>query len=52
MTTSEYMSTGLPSILIPLPTAAEDHQTYNAQVLEEAGTSVHLPQHGLDPSRL
>lgn len=52
MTTSEFLAAGLPSILIPLPTSAEDHQSYNARVLEQAGVSVHLPQDGLTPERL
>jgi len=44
MTTSEYFVMGLPSILVPLPTSAEDHQTHNARVLEAAGVALHLPQ--------
>ncbi len=31
---------GLPSILIPYPHAAEDHQTLNAKVFERAGAAV------------
>lgn len=30
----------IPSILIPLPTAAENHQYYNAKALEELGCSI------------
>ena len=52
MTTSEFMAAGLPSILIPLPTSAEDHQTHNARVLADAGASLHLPQKGLAPEHL
>jgi UDP-N-acetylglucosamine--N-acetylmuramyl-(pentapeptide) pyrophosphoryl-undecaprenol N-acetylglucosamine transferase len=33
----------LPTILIPLPTAAEDHQTANAQQLSNAGAAILLP---------
>lgn len=44
ITVAELCAWGLPSILIPLPTAAADHQTHNARVLAEAGASVMLPQ--------
>lgn len=36
---SEICIQGLPSVLVPLPTAAEDHQTKNAQVLAEHGAA-------------
>ncbi len=48
MATSEFLAWGLPAILVPLPTAAADHQTANARALEEAGAAVHLPER--DPS--
>ncbi|MEO6067939.1 MAG: UDP-N-acetylglucosamine--N-acetylmuramyl-(pentapeptide) pyrophosphoryl-undecaprenol N-acetylglucosamine transferase [Gemmatimonadales bacterium] len=44
MTGAELCAWGIPSILIPLPTAAADHQTGNAVALEVAGAAVHLPQ--------
>ena len=44
MATSEFLAWGLPSVLVPLPTAAEDHQTRNALALEAAGAAVHLPE--------
>ena len=37
----------LPSILIPYPFAAEDHQTLNAQIFERAGAATLVPQSGL-----
>jgi len=52
MTVAELCAWGLPSILIPLPTAAADHQTHNARVLAEAGASVLLPQAQLSPEQL
>ena len=52
MTVAELCAWGLPSILIPLPTAAADHQTHNARVLAEAGASLLLPQSELTPQRL
>ena len=48
MATSEFLAWGLPAILVPLPTAAADHQTANARALEEAGAAVRLPER--DPS--
>ena len=44
MTIAEITAWGLASILIPLPTAAADHQTRNARVMADAGASVLLPQ--------
>ena len=44
MATSEFLAWGLPSILVPLPTAAADHQSLNARALEAAGAAVHLPE--------
>lgn len=50
--TAELMAWGIPSLLIPLPTAAADHQTHNARALAEAGAALMLPQEELDPVRL
>ena len=44
MATSEFLAWGLPSILVPLPTAAGDHQSANARALDAAGAAVHLPE--------
>jgi UDP-N-acetylglucosamine--N-acetylmuramyl-(pentapeptide) pyrophosphoryl-undecaprenol N-acetylglucosamine transferase len=44
MTTAELCAWGIPMVLVPLPTAAADHQTANARALEQAGAAVHLPQ--------
>ncbi|MEP6992316.1 MAG: glycosyltransferase [bacterium] len=44
MTTAELFAWKIPAILIPLPTAAADHQTVNARVLEAAGAAINLPQ--------
>ena len=52
MATSEFLAWGLPAILIPLPTAAGDHQTANARALAEAGAAVHLPESDLTGARL
>lgn len=47
MTGAELCAWGIPSIIIPLPSAADDHQTANAIALEVAGAARHLPQHEL-----
>ena len=39
MTTAELCAWGIPSVLVPLPTAAADHQTANARALERAGAT-------------
>lgn len=44
MTTAELCAWGIPSILVPLPTAAADHQTANAKALEAAGAAIRLEQ--------
>lgn len=40
---SEICLLGLPAILVPLPTAAEDHQTRNAQALVERDAAMMVP---------
>jgi UDP-N-acetylglucosamine--N-acetylmuramyl-(pentapeptide) pyrophosphoryl-undecaprenol N-acetylglucosamine transferase len=52
ITVAELCAWGLPNILIPLPTAAADHQNHNARVLEASGASLMLPQPVLTPARL
>lgn len=44
MTVAELCAWGLPAILVPLPTAASDHQTHNARVLDAAGAACMLLQ--------
>ena len=39
-TVTELAITGKPAIFIPLPTAAEDHQFYNAQILAAVGAAL------------
>ncbi len=51
-TTGELLAWGVPSILIPLPTAAADHQRRNAEALAEAGAALMLEQRGLTPEAL
>jgi len=52
ITVAELCAWGLPSILIPLPSAAADHQTHNARVLAEAEASVMLSQDELSGASL
>ncbi len=52
MTTAELCAWGLPSILVPLPSAAADHQTLNARALADAGAAIHLPESELSPDSL
>lgn len=52
MTLAELAAWGLPSILVPLPTAAADHQTPNALAFERAGAAVHLPEAKLTAAAL
>jgi UDP-N-acetylglucosamine--N-acetylmuramyl-(pentapeptide) pyrophosphoryl-undecaprenol N-acetylglucosamine transferase len=49
---AELCAWGLPSVIVPLPTAAADHQTHNARVLAEAGATAMLLQAELTPARL
>ena len=49
MTVSELCAWGKPSILVPLPTAAADHQTFNARALANAGASVLLLEREFTP---
>lgn len=51
-TLTELAITGTPAILIPYPFAAEDHQTYNAQVFEAAGAAYLYQQAELSSERL
>jgi UDP-N-acetylglucosamine--N-acetylmuramyl-(pentapeptide) pyrophosphoryl-undecaprenol N-acetylglucosamine transferase len=46
-TLNELMISHTPSILIPYPHAAEDHQFYNANVLAEAGGALLVRQENL-----
>jgi len=52
MTVAELCAWGKPSILVPLPTAAADHQTHNAAALAAAGAAIDLSEQGLTPYTL
>jgi UDP-N-acetylglucosamine--N-acetylmuramyl-(pentapeptide) pyrophosphoryl-undecaprenol N-acetylglucosamine transferase len=48
----ELAQYGLPSVLIPYPAAAGDHQTGNARWMERAGAAVVIPDAELTAERL
>ena len=52
MTVAELCAWGKASILVPLPSAAADHQTHNAAALAEAGAAIHLSEPRLTPYTL
>lgn len=52
MTVAELTAAGKPAILIPLPTAADDHQRKNAEALGRQGAARCLLQSELTPERL
>ena len=49
---AEIAVNGQPSVLVPLPTAASDHQRANAEVFKRAGASVVLDEEKLAPAEL
>ena len=52
MATAELCAWGLPMILVPLPTAAADHQSANARALEAGGAAEVIVQSEMSPERL
>ena len=51
-TVAEITAAGKPAIFVPLPTAADDHQTQNAATLADGGAARLLPQSELSSDRL
>jgi UDP-N-acetylglucosamine--N-acetylmuramyl-(pentapeptide) pyrophosphoryl-undecaprenol N-acetylglucosamine transferase len=51
-TIAELCAAGKPSVLVPLPTAADNHQRRNAEVLAEAGAAEMLLQKDVTPELL
>ena len=43
---------GVPSILVPLPSAADDHQTSNAKELSDAGAGIIIRQNEFNTAKL
>lgn len=52
MTVSEISACGLPSILVPYPYAADDHQTANARALSDKGAAVLLRDQDVSGERM
>lgn len=52
MTIAELCAWGKPSVLVPLPTAAADHQTHNARAMVEAGAAALVPERELTGATL
>ncbi len=52
MTLAELGAAGVPSVLVPYPFAAEDHQTLNARRYAADGAAVVVPQSELTPAGL
>lgn len=52
LTIAELTAVGLPSVLVPFPHAADNHQEANARVLEAAGAALVATQASWDRERL
>ena len=52
MTVTEISNLGKPSILIPLPNVSNDHQLYNAKVLEKANAAKIILNNNLNDEKL
>jgi UDP-N-acetylglucosamine--N-acetylmuramyl-(pentapeptide) pyrophosphoryl-undecaprenol N-acetylglucosamine transferase len=52
MTIAELEDNRIPAILIPLPTAAENHQFFNAREQQQKGVAIMLEQSKLTPETL
>ena len=52
LTVTELGIIGVPSILIPLPTAAENHQYYNAKTIEDKGAGIIIEEKDLTKEKL
>ncbi|MBK6278082.1 MAG: undecaprenyldiphospho-muramoylpentapeptide beta-N-acetylglucosaminyltransferase [Gammaproteobacteria bacterium] len=52
LTVSELAAAGLAAILVPLPTAIDDHQSMNARWLADAGAALAVAQAALTPEWL
>ncbi len=52
LTVSELAAVGLPALLVPLPTAIDDHQSANAHWLAAAGAAITVAQRDFTPAWL
>jgi UDP-N-acetylglucosamine--N-acetylmuramyl-(pentapeptide) pyrophosphoryl-undecaprenol N-acetylglucosamine transferase len=51
-TVAELCAAGIPALYVPLPWAADDHQTANARAVARVGGALVLPQHGTRPEQV
>jgi len=51
-TVCELAVVGLPSVLVPLAIAMDDHQTFNAKLLVDAGAAEAISEKQFTPDRL
>jgi UDP-N-acetylglucosamine--N-acetylmuramyl-(pentapeptide) pyrophosphoryl-undecaprenol N-acetylglucosamine transferase len=51
-TIAEIAAAGVASLLVPLPSAVDDHQTHNARFFAECGAAVLVPQAEFTPENL
>lgn len=52
LTVSELMAAGVAAVLIPLPSAIDDHQSRNAATLSDAGAGISIAQRDLTAAKL
>ncbi|HSM07664.1 MAG TPA: UDP-N-acetylglucosamine--N-acetylmuramyl-(pentapeptide) pyrophosphoryl-undecaprenol N-acetylglucosamine transferase [Gemmatimonadota bacterium] len=52
MFSAELAAVGVPALLVPLPSAAGDHQRHNARALEDAGAALVFEQGNTAPGAL
>ncbi|PKO73065.1 MAG: undecaprenyldiphospho-muramoylpentapeptide beta-N-acetylglucosaminyltransferase [Betaproteobacteria bacterium HGW-Betaproteobacteria-17] len=52
MTVAELACAGVPAVLVPFPSAVDDHQTGNAEFLADAGAAWLIPQKDLSAEKL
>lgn len=52
LTVAELCAAGVASILVPFPSAVDDHQTHNARFLADAGAAKLIPQPQFSPAGL
>ena len=51
-TIAELAAAGRPAILVPLPIAADDHQSANGRAMVAAGAAIMIAQQEFTPARL
>jgi UDP-N-acetylglucosamine--N-acetylmuramyl-(pentapeptide) pyrophosphoryl-undecaprenol N-acetylglucosamine transferase len=52
LTVSELMAAGVAALLVPLPSAIDDHQTFNAAILTRANAGIAVAQQELTAEKL